>query len=210
MTARPTARKRKGRQVTSNIVMAITGASGAVYGRRLLELLARAGRQVHLVVSPMGRQLLCDELGLADPTPAAMIGDELAGRVTTHAHDDLAAVVASGSFPADGMVICPCSSNTLAAVAAGLADNLITRAAHVTLKERRRLVLVTRESPLSPIEIENMARLSRAGAVICPASPGFYHHPRTISDLVDFVVGKVLDLLGVECSDTDGTRYRRQ
>lgn len=180
------------------IVMAINGASGVIYGRRLLELLARAGRHVHLVVSPMGRHVLADELGLK---PDQLLSADLARHVTLHAHDDLAAVIASGSFQTDGMVVCPCSSNSLAAVAAGLADNLIARAAHVTLKERRRLVLVTRDTPLSPIEIENMARLSRAGAIICPASPGFYHHPETIADLVDFLVLRVLDLLGVDVPD---------
>lgn len=181
------------------IVMAVTGASGTVYARRLLELLVRAGRQVHLVLSPMGRRLLADELNLTDVSPVGLIGPAATGAVIEHVHDDLAAAIASGSFPTDGMAICPCSSNTLAAVAAGLADNLITRAAHVTLKERRRLVLVPREMPLSAIEIENMARLSRAGAVVCPASPAFYHHPRSVADLVDFVVCRVLDLLAVPC-----------
>ncbi|MDD4888918.1 MAG: UbiX family flavin prenyltransferase [Phycisphaerae bacterium] len=184
--------------MTGQIVMGITGASGAAYARRLIELLVRAGRGVHLVISPAGRQLLADELGLTEVTPRSLLGGGDAGRVKLYPHDDLAAVISSGSFRTDGMAVCPCSSNTLAAIASGLADNLITRAAHVTLKERRPLVLVTRETPLSPIEIENMAGLSRAGAILCPASPGFYHHPRTIEDLVDFVVAKVLDLLGVE------------
>ena len=185
--------------MSGHMVMAITGASGAVYGQRLAELLARAGRHVHLVISPMGFKLLGDELGLARVSPAGLVGRALAKRVTLYRHDDLAAVISSGSFPTDGMAICPCSSHTLAAVAAGLADNLVTRAAHVTLKEHRRLVLVHRESPLSPIEIDNMARVSRAGGIICPACPGFYHSPKSIGDLVDFVVCKTLDLLGVEC-----------
>jgi 4-hydroxy-3-polyprenylbenzoate decarboxylase len=183
--------------MSGHIVMAITGASGAVYGRRLAEMLARAARHVHLVISPMGFKLLADELGITRFSPAALVGRSLARWITLYRHDDLAGVISSGSFPTDGMVICPCSSHTLASVSAGLADNLVTRAAHVTLKEHRRLVLVHRESPLSPIEIDNMARISRAGGIICPASPGFYHSPKSIGDLVDFVVCKTLDLLGV-------------
>ena len=180
------------------IVMAVTGASGAPYAARLLSLLLAGGCRVHLVVSPMGRRLLADELGLAEATGAALAGRDGGDQLIEHNYDDIAAPIASGSFDTDGMVVCPCSMNTLAAIAAGLGDNLITRAAAVTLKERRRLVLVPRETPLSPIDVENMAALSRAGAVLCPAAPGFYHRPRTIDDLVDFVVARVLDLLNVE------------
>jgi 4-hydroxy-3-polyprenylbenzoate decarboxylase len=114
-----------------------------------------------------------------------------------YGYRDVGAVLASGSFLTDGMIICPCSSNTLGAVAAGLGDNLITRAAHVTLKEGRRLVLVPREMPVSAIDLRNMLRLSRAGAIICPASPGFYMNPQSIDDLVDFVAGRVLDLVNI-------------
>jgi 4-hydroxy-3-polyprenylbenzoate decarboxylase len=178
------------------IVMAITGASGAVYARQLARHIVESGAGLHLIASPYGRRLLADELGLREFTAAALLGTAAPG-VTLYVYRDLGARIASGSFPTDGMVICPCSSNTLAGVAAGLADNLITRAALVTLKEARRLVLVTREMPLSQIEIANMLRVSQAGAVVCPASPGFYLLPKTIDDLVDFVVGRVLDLLGL-------------
>ncbi|MCG3178774.1 MAG: Flavin prenyltransferase UbiX [Phycisphaerae bacterium] len=186
--------------------MAITGASGAPYATRLLQLLLGAGVEVHLVISAPGRRLLAEEAGVAEASPAALAPGCDASRLIIHPCQDIGAAIASGSFLTDGMVICPCSSNTLAAVAGGLGDNLITRAAQVTLKERRRLVLVPRETPLSPIEIENMHRLSQAGAILCPACPGFYLKPTRVSDLVDFVVGKVLDLLGV--AHGLGTRYQ--
>ena len=179
------------------IVLAITGASGAVYARRLAQCLVQAGAHVHVVASPHGLRVLTDELGLRRLTPAALLG-EVAPEATFYPYRDIGAKIASGSFPTDGMIICPCSSNTLAAVAAGLADNLVTRAALVTLKECRRLVLVPREMPLSQIELANMLRLSQTGAVICPACPGFYLLPQSIDDLVDFVVGRVLDLLGLQ------------
>lgn len=178
------------------IVMAITGASGAVYARRLAQALVAADAHVHLVVSPHGQRVLADELDLRTPDPAALLGAPTPA-VTLHPYRDIGAVIASGSFPTAGMVICPCSSNTLGAVAAGLGDNLITRAAHVTLKEGRRLVLVPREMPVSPIDLRNMLRLSRAGAIICPASPGFYMNPQSIDDLLDFVAGRVLDLINI-------------
>jgi len=179
------------------LVLAITGASGAAYARRLARSIVAAGHHLHLVVSPHGRQLLADELGLPTADPAALIGKDT-DRVTLYAHRDLAARISSGSFRTDGMAICPCSSNSLNAIAAGLGENLVHRAAHVTLKEGRRLVLVYREMPASQIDLNNMLRLSRAGAIICPACPGFYLQPRSVDDLVDFVVGKVLDLLDVE------------
>ncbi len=178
------------------IVMAITGASGAPYARRLVECLANADAHVHLVISPHGRELLGQELGIRRPTAEALAG-RAAANITEHAYNNLGAAIASGSLITDGMVVCPCSSNTLGAIAGGLADNLITRAAAVTLKEARRLVIVPREMPVSQIELANMLRLSQAGAVICPASPGFYLRPANIDALVDFVVGKVLDLLAV-------------
>jgi 4-hydroxy-3-polyprenylbenzoate decarboxylase len=191
---------------SKQIVVAVTGASGAIYARRLLECLAAGGTSLHLVISPHGRQLLSDELDLSDPTPTALVGPRCAERVTIHAYKDLASPLASGSFLTDAMIVCPCSSNTLADVAAGSGANLISRAAAVHLKESRRLIVVPRESPASPIEIENMLRLSRAGAIICPASPGFYMRPRTIEDLVDFLVGKLCDLVGV--SHGLNTRWR--
>jgi 4-hydroxy-3-polyprenylbenzoate decarboxylase len=178
------------------IVMAVTGASGAPYAQRLAQQIVNSDAHLHLIISPPGRKLLFDELGLRPVTIATLIG-RAASNATLYAYRDIGAKLASGSFLTDGMVICPCSSNRLASVASGLGNNLIDRAAAVTLKQARRLILVHREMPLSQIDIANMLRLSRAGAVICPASPGFYLLPKTVGDLVDFVVGRVLDLLGV-------------
>jgi flavin prenyltransferase len=179
------------------IVMAITGASGAPYARRLAQLLTARDVHLHLVVTAAGREVLADELDVRQVTAETLIG-RAAENVTIYNPRDIGARIASGSFRTHGMVICPCSSHTLAAVAGGLGDNLVTRAAMVTLKEARRLVLVPREMPLSSIEIENMLRASRGGALICPACPGFYMRPGRISDLLDFVAGRVLDLLGIE------------
>lgn len=176
--------------------MTVTGASGAAYARRLAQCVVRSEAHLHLVVSPHGVRVLADELGLRELTPENLVC-EPAPNATLHAFGDIGAQIASGSFPTAGMVICPCSSNTLAAVAAGTAENLITRAALVTLKQARRLVLVPRETPLGQIEIANMLRVSQAGGIICPACPGFYMRPQTIGDLIDFVVGRVLDLLGL-------------
>ena len=179
------------------IIVAVTGASGAVYARRLLQCLADGGVDIHLVLSPYGRRLIRDELSIAKPTPERLVGPEKAKSITVHAYRDVGAPLASGSFLTDGMIVCPCSSNTLGEIAAGTGANLISRAAAVHLKEARRLILVPREMPLSQIEIGNMLRLSQAGAVICPAAPGFYMLPKRIEDLVDFVVGKLCDLVGV-------------
>ena len=178
------------------VVIGITGASGALYARRLLECLCDADIDVHLVVTPHGQELLRDELGIARITAQTLLGQE-SQRLIVHPYHDVGAVLASGSFRTDGMIVCPCSSNTLGAMAAGLADNLLHRAAAVTLKEARRLVVMTREMPVSRIDLLNTLRLSEAGAIICPASPGFYMRPETVADLVDFVVGKLLDLVGV-------------
>ncbi|MCK6484893.1 MAG: UbiX family flavin prenyltransferase [Phycisphaerae bacterium] len=183
--------------MTRRFVVAITGASGAAYARRLAQCLAAAGEELHLIVSPYGRRLIADELDIQNVTVESLLGRP-ADNVTLHGYQDLASPLASGSFLTDGMAVCPCSSNTLGAIASGLGDNLITRAAHVHLKEGRRLILVPREMPLSLIELRNMLALSEAGAVICPAAPGFYLRPRSVDDLIDFVVGKVLDLLNVE------------
>lgn len=178
------------------IVVGITGASGGPYAVRLLDCLDAAGVQTHVIVSPMGRQLLDDECDIRTLSPETLIGRP-SDRLTLYNHRDVGCRLASGSYRTDGMIICPCSSNTLGAIASGLGDNLITRAAQVTLKEARRLVLLHREMPLNPIDLENMMRLSRAGAILCPANPGFYLHPQTVQDLVDFVVGKLLDLFDV-------------
>jgi 4-hydroxy-3-polyprenylbenzoate decarboxylase len=178
------------------IVMAVTGASGAPYARRLAQLIVDGGAHLHLVVSPMGSRLLADELGIKKVSLETLLGRPVTG-ATLYSYRDVGAKIASGSFLTDGMVVCPCSSNSLGAIASGIGDNLISRAASVTLKEARRLILVTREMPVSQIEIANMLRLSQAGAIICPASPGFYLLPKTVDDLIDFVVGKLLDLLDI-------------
>ncbi len=178
------------------IVVGITGASGAIYARRVIGLLAEAGVEIHLTVSAAGRRLLFEELELKTIDVDALTG----GRgelVTVYNDGDVGAAIASGSFLHGGMVIVPCSANTLGGVAAGLADNLLKRAATVTLKERRRLVLAYRETPASHIDLGNMVRLSGAGAIIAPLSPGFYLGPRSIDDLVDFMAGRLLDLLDV-------------
>lgn len=183
--------------MAKRIVVGITGASGAAYARRLVQCLIAGGAEVHLICSPLGRRLLHDELGIAEPGDVALVGHET-DRLTLYSHDDLACRLASGSFLTDGMIVCPASINTMGAIAAGLGDNLIARAAAVTLKERRRLILVPREMPWTAIDIGNALRISEAGGIICPASPGFYMGPQTVGDLVDFVVGKLLDLVGVE------------
>jgi 4-hydroxy-3-polyprenylbenzoate decarboxylase len=179
------------------IVLAITGASGAPYARRLAQcLVGYSDVHLHLVVSPYGQRILSDELGVKRASIEALVGRP-AENATLYAHQDSGARLASGSFITHGMVVCPCSSNTLGAIAAGIADNLITRAAMVTMKESRRLILTPREMPLSPVEIEAMLKLARCGVVICPACPGFYLKPTRVDELVDFVVGRILDLLGL-------------
>ncbi len=183
--------------MASRIVVGITGASGAVYARRVIELLAAAGVEVHLTVSTLGRRLLFDELGLKRIDPETLSGGR-AHLVTVYNDNDVGAAIASGSFLHDGMLVVPCSGNTLGAIASGIADNLLKRAAAVTLKERRRLVLAYRESPAGHVDLCNMQRLSEAGAVIAPLAPGFYMNPRSIEDLVDFMAGRLLDLVGVE------------
>src|SRR3982750_3280507 len=180
-----------------DIVTAITGASGALYAVRFVQGLVAAGGNVHLIVSPLGRRLLHDELGMEGVDLPTLAGTQ-DHTVTLYNYNDVGAKLASGSFLHDGMVIVPCSSNTLAEVAHGLGDNLISRAAAVTLKERRKLVLVHREMPLSPIDVNNYKALSDAGVILCPANPGFYLNPTTVGEVVDFVAGKLLDLVGVK------------
>jgi flavin prenyltransferase len=180
------------------IVFAITGASGAPYAVRLLRALVDAKRPVQLIVSEHGWRLLDTESGIADITTLESKTGKWAGLVGVFDDHDRGASPASGSALTAGMVVCPCSMGTLAAISAGTSRSLIERAADVTLKERRPLVLVPRETPLSAIHLENMLRLTRAGAVVMPAAPGFYHRPSSIDDLVNFIVGRVLDHLGVE------------
>jgi 4-hydroxy-3-polyprenylbenzoate decarboxylase len=183
-------------------VLAITGASGAAYARRLLDVLLDAGCEVHLSISPAARQVIAHELGveldLDDFRGFDQCDrDQTPGRLVYHHHRNLMAPIASGSFLTDAMVICPCSGGTLSAVVHGASTGLIHRAADVHLKERRKLILVPRETPLSLVQLENMRRAAEVGAVVLPASPGFYHGPRSIDDLVDFVVARICDQLGV-------------
>lgn len=187
------------------ITLGITGASGAPYAVRLLRALVETRTPTRLIVSAYGLRLLAEESGIdgVDELRAAT-GDWT--HVQLYQAGDRGATPASGSAPSRGMVICPCSMGTLASIAAGVSRSLVERAADVALKERRPLILVPRETPLSLIHLENMTRLARAGATILPAAPGFYHQPRSIDDLVDFVVGRVLDHLGVE--NTLARRWR--
>jgi 4-hydroxy-3-polyprenylbenzoate decarboxylase len=179
------------------IITAITGASGALYSQRFLRGCVLAGVKVHLVISPLGRRLLHDELGMEKPDLARLAGrDE--HTLELHNYNDVGSKLASGSFVHDGMVIVPCSSNTLAEVAVGLGGNLISRAAAVTLKERRKLIVVHREMPLSPMDINNYKTLTDAGAIMCPANPGFYLNPTSLLEVADFVAGKLLDLLHIK------------
>lgn len=213
------------------LVVAITGASGAIYAVRLLQVLLAVGRNVHLTISPAAKLVLDKELGLSvnleqfnisQLLPETDLADDSAirslrssssvsvidassvliepsqGKVIYHHFQDFRAGIASGSFLTDGMVVCPCSMGTLASIAGGHSENLIHRAADVHLKERRKLIVVPRETPLGSIQLENMKRLVDAGGVVLPAMPGFYHNPVTIHDLVDFVVGRVCDHLGIE------------
>jgi 4-hydroxy-3-polyprenylbenzoate decarboxylase len=185
------------------LVVGITGASGVPYAVRLVEVLLAAGREIHLSISPSGQAVLHEELGrqidlerfsieqlLGGPAPAA-------GIVHYHHYKNLMAPIASGSFLTAAMVICPCSGSTLAAVAHAMGENLIHRAAEVHLKERRKLVVVPRETPLSLPQLKNMQAIHEAGAVVLPASPGFYHGAAAVADLVDFVVARICDQLGV-------------
>ena len=182
------------------IVFGITGASGAPYAVRLLEQLLASGRKVSLIVSSYGQRLLAteSEIGSLDVLRDRVGGKAWDKLVTSYSNDDRGAAPASGSGVTAGMVVCPCSMGTLSAISVGASRSLIERAADVTLKERRKLILVPRETPLSAIHLGNMLRLARAGAVILPASPGFYHRPKKLEDVIDFVVARILDHLEVE------------
>jgi 4-hydroxy-3-polyprenylbenzoate decarboxylase len=180
------------------IVVAITGASGAPYAVRLVESLVRAKRSIQLIVSSHGLRLLDTELGIGSVDALReRVGRGWNRYVTVFDDSDRGAAPASGSALSAGMVICPCSMGTLSAIAQGSSRSLVERAADVTLKERRPLILVPRETPLSVIHLENMLRVARAGAIVMPAAPGFYHRPQRIDDLVNFIVARVLDHLGV-------------
>jgi 4-hydroxy-3-polyprenylbenzoate decarboxylase len=188
------------------LVLAITGASGAIYGARLLEVLIEAGRDVHLIVSPSGAAVWQQELGRRidvnafDPKsilPPSAIG-KADGKLHYHHYENFMAAPASGSFLTGGMIVCPCSGSTLSGIAHGASNNLVQRAADVHLKERRKLILVPRETPLSLIHIDNLRRAAEAGAIILPAMPGWYHGVKAVQDLVDFVVARILDQLEIE------------
>jgi flavin prenyltransferase len=183
--------------MSKRILIGITGASGAPYAVRTIQLLAEAGVDIHLAVTSLGKRLLSDEVGIRKLDPDQLT-DGRGGQLTIHNDNDVGALIASGSFLHDGMIIVPCSSNTLGAIAGGLTQSLVQRAAMVTLKERRRLVLAHRETPLSHIDLMNMVHVSAAGAIVCPLAPGFYMMPKTVDDIVDFMAGRLLDLVGVK------------
>lgn len=195
------------------VVVGITGASGAIYAQRLMHALHELGHEIHLVCTDYGKRLLHDELNITGPLTSAL--DSLVGipsvppgvqpsdharshSVFVHPSSDVGASLGSGSFRHDGMVILPCSSNTLGAIVSGYGDHLLHRAAAVALKERFPLVVCHREAPLNRIDLENSLKAFDAGAIIMPTNPGFYLHPRTLEDLVDFVVARILDQLSIE------------
>ncbi|MBP7203863.1 MAG: UbiX family flavin prenyltransferase [Propionivibrio sp.] len=190
--------------MSRTICLAFTGASGMPYGVRLLECLLAAGCRVQLLYSQVAQVVARQEMALELPARASEAQTSLRerfaalpGSLDVYGREEWFAPVASGSNPPDAMIVCPCTMGTLASIAQGLASNLIERAADVVLKEGRKLVLVPRETPFSAIHLENMLRLSRSGAVILPPNPGFYHHPQNVSDLVDFVVARILDQIAV-------------
>ncbi len=191
--------------MSKTICLALTGASGMPYGLRLLECLLEADCNVQLLYSQAAQIVARQEMGLELPSRPTDAQESLLARfpavnpkkLAIFGREEWFAPVASGSNPPDAMVVCPCSMGSLAAIAQGLSDNLIERAADVVLKEGRKLILVPRETPFSAIHLENMLRLSRAGAVILPPNPGFYHHPQSVQDIIDFVVARILDQIGV-------------
>lgn len=192
----------------ADLVVAISGASGSPYSLRLLEVLLQSGRTIHLTISPSAAEVLAAEtdrrVRLDQFTLADLLGDKAddcrPGQLQYHHFRDFKAGIASGSFLTAGMVICPCSMGTVAAIAHGMSENLIHRAADVHLKERRKLILVPRETPLQAIGLRNLAICAEAGAVVLPAMPAFYTRPRHLQDCIDFIVGRICDQLGVEHS----------
>ena len=189
------------------IILAFTGASGMPYGMRLLECLLKSGQRVHLVYSQAAQIVARQEMDIVLPgrpqDAERMLNERLggfSGKLCVFGRDDWYAPMASGSNPGDAMVICPCTMGTLAKVAAGISDDLIARAADVMIKEKRTLILAPREMPFSAIHLENMLKLAQAGAVIMPPNPGFYYQPCSVQDMVDFVVARILDHLGIENS----------
>ncbi len=173
------------------LIIAITGSSGVVYGKKLIEVCSKKEIKTNLIISPAAEKIMKFEL--EDKI------DEIKRKSTNYyGYKEIGAPIASGSVKNDGMIIVPCSMKTIGSIASGIADNLITRAADVALKENRKLILVPRETPLHAIHLDNLTKLKKAGATILPASPGFYHKPKSIEDLVNFVVGKILDQIGIE------------
>lgn len=186
------------------ITLALTGASGMPYAMRLLESLLTADKTIYLLYSQAAQIVAQQEMGLTLPSSSREVQQllreqyrHLPGELLVFGRDEWFAPIASGTSVADAMVVCPCTMGTLAAIAAGMSDNLIERAADVSLKEQRKLILVPRETPFSAIHLENMLKLARLGAVVLPANPGFYHHPSSVQDLVDFVVARILDQLNI-------------
>lgn len=189
----------------NSITLAITGASGSIYGLRLLEQLIESDRKIYLLISSAAHVVISTETQLKLPTRNKELQDTLSQRykadknqLEVFSKDQWMAPIASGSNISDAMVVCPCSSGTLSAIAHGSSNNLIERAADVTLKEKRQLILVTRETPVSVIHLENMLALAKIGVTILPASPGFYHQPKNINELIDFIVARILDHLQIE------------
>lgn len=196
-----------------NYIVAITGSSGAIYAKHLLKALAHEGCQIQLLISDPAKLVIAHELGIEIPEDLKEIRNTIRTNLLEdsnfpylhiHSINDLTSPIASGSVPTQGMIILPCSMGTLGRIANGMSSNLIERAADVTLKEKRLLILAPRETPLSSIHLRNMLEISQAGAHIIPCMPGFYHKPKDIQDLTNFVVGKILDALGIE-----HTLYRR-
>jgi 4-hydroxy-3-polyprenylbenzoate decarboxylase len=192
-------------QPTKPIALAITGASGAPYALRLLECLVQADRTVYVMISKAAQVVMPMETGLTIPSrpeeAESLLTERFSakpGQVRVFGREQWTAPVASGSNPPEAMVVCPCSTGTLSAIATGASNNLIERAADVVLKEQRKLILMVRETPFSPIHLENMLKLSRLGVVIMPASPGFYNRPQSIDELVDFMVARVLSHLNID------------
>ncbi len=188
---------------SNDLVVAMTGASGAPYAVRLLQVVGRVGRTIHLCISPSAAQVLHEEVGLnvvIDRFDPAVFGGLGPGRLIYHHYQDFTAGIASGSFPTGGMIIIPCSMSTLGAIAGGMTTNLITRAADVHLKERRQVNRRPAQTPLSLIHLENMVKVTRAGAVVLPAMPGWYHQPRRLHDLIDFLVARICDQLDIPTS----------
>jgi 4-hydroxy-3-polyprenylbenzoate decarboxylase len=181
--------------ISRRLIVAITGATGAIYGVRVLQRLREAGAETHFVMSRWGARTLLHETSWSREQVEALAS-------ATYAPGDMGAVISSGSFRTDGMIIAPCSAKTLASIAHGYGDNLVHRAADVILKERRRLVLAVREAPLSEIHLENMLKLARMGAVILPPMPAFYNHPQTVDDVVEHTVARILDQFGIELPST--------